>query len=108
MGDHAAAEPGGRTAERRRPGNQPFSANERVREAVHRAIDTDAIRTRIMRGLSTTTALPLAPTTNGYTESLQRPSVYNPERSKSLLAEAVGSEWLCLYPGLPERPLHQR
>jgi peptide/nickel transport system substrate-binding protein len=68
-------------------GINPFR-DERVREAVHRAIDTDAIRTRIMRGLSTTTALPLAPTTNGYTESLQRPSVYNPERSKSLLAEA--------------------
>ncbi|WP_149537832.1 ABC transporter substrate-binding protein [Siccirubricoccus phaeus] len=60
----------------------------RVREAVHRAIDTEAIRRTIMRGLSTTTALPLAPTTNGYTESLQRPSVFDPERAKALLVAA--------------------
>lgn len=60
----------------------------RVREALFRAIDVDAIRAQVMRGLAAATALPLAPTTNGFNAALNERPAFDPERARALLAEA--------------------
>jgi peptide/nickel transport system substrate-binding protein len=67
-------------------GDNPFK-DQRVREAVYRAIDIDLINQRIMRGQGTAAALMVAPGVNGYTDEIER-YAYDPELSKSLLAEA--------------------
>ncbi|HLP66939.1 MAG TPA: ABC transporter substrate-binding protein [Rhizobium sp.] len=61
--------------------------DRRVREAVYRAIDINAIRDKIMRGQATPAALMAAPGVNGYTDEIKRYD-YDPERAKALLSEA--------------------
>ena len=68
-------------------GRNPFK-DIRVRRAFYQAIDIEAIRTRIMRGKATPTALMLAPTTNGFDPALNDRYPYDPEASKRLLGEA--------------------
>ncbi|ODT47724.1 ABC transporter substrate-binding protein [Devosia sp. 63-57] len=67
-------------------GENPFK-DQRVREAVYRAIDIDLINQRIMRGQATAAALMVAPGVNGFTDQIER-YAYDPEKSKALLAEA--------------------
>lgn len=61
--------------------------DRRVREAIYRSIDINAIRDRIMRGQTTPAALMVAPGVNGYTDSIKRYD-YDPAKSKELLKEA--------------------
>ena len=65
----------------------PFK-DARVREAFYRSLDLEAIRARIMRNHSVLTGLPLAPTTNGYAPDLNNRPAYDPQKARSLLAEA--------------------
>lgn len=69
-------------------GRNPFK-DRRVREAVYRLIDVEAIRRVVMRGQAFPTALLVAPVINGYTKELdQRPSLLKPVEAKKLLADA--------------------
>ncbi len=65
----------------------PF-ADVRVREALYRAIDVEAIKKAVMRGLSAPTGTMIAPQVQGWTEKLSQRVPYDPERSKALLKEA--------------------
>jgi len=67
-------------------GKNPFK-DVRVREAFYRAIDIEAIKTRVMRGLSTPSALMIAPQLYALSKDFTRPK-YDPEASKKLLTEA--------------------
>jgi peptide/nickel transport system substrate-binding protein len=59
----------------------------RVRQAISRAIDRDAIRTRVMEGLALPTANLVPPPMFGSVPTLQ-PDRYDPEGAKKLLAAA--------------------
>ena len=68
-------------------GRNPFK-DKRVREAVQDAIDVNALKTQVMRGLSVPTAVMYAPQVDGYPKALD--TVRPPDRAKAkkLLAEA--------------------
>ncbi|MBL8663020.1 MAG: ABC transporter substrate-binding protein [Candidatus Odyssella sp.] len=69
-------------------GKNPFK-DKRVREAIYRSIDVDAIKRTVMRGQSFPTALMVAPGINGYTKELdKRPALLKPEQAKKMLADA--------------------
>ena len=68
-------------------GRNPFK-DKRVRQAFYQAIDIEAIRSRIMRGAATPTALMVAPGIRGFSAELNKRLPYDPETSKRLLAEA--------------------
>ena len=68
-------------------GKNPFK-DVRVRRAFFQAIDIEAIKTRIMRGAATPTALMVAPGIKGFPAELNKRLPYDPEASKKLLAEA--------------------
>ena len=68
-------------------GKNPFK-DRRVREAVLLAIDTQVIRSQVMRGLSVPTAVMFPPQVEGYPKDLDKPVKANAERAKRLLAEA--------------------
>ncbi|OYT98800.1 MAG: ABC transporter substrate-binding protein [Burkholderiales bacterium PBB1] len=68
-------------------GRNPFK-DRRVRQAIYQAIDIETIRTRVMRGAATPTALMLGPGVNGYPADLDRRLSYDPAAAKRLLAEA--------------------
>lgn len=68
-------------------GRNPFK-DRRVRQAVYQAIDMEAIRTRIMRGASTPTALMVAPAVNGFSADLNHRLAYDPAAARALLAQA--------------------
>ncbi|MCW5772299.1 MAG: ABC transporter substrate-binding protein [Rhodospirillaceae bacterium] len=69
-------------------GKNPFK-DKRVREAIYRSIDVQAIKRVVMRGQSYPTALMVAPVINGYQKALdKRPSLLKPEQAKKLLADA--------------------
>ena len=68
-------------------GKNPFS-DVRVREALYRAIDVDAIKKVVMRGSSSPTGTMIAPQVNGWTEALSKRVPYDPEKSKQLLKDA--------------------
>src|SRR5579871_1952081 len=67
-------------------GKNPFK-DIRVREAFYKAIDVDLIKTRVMRGLSTQSALMIAPQLFALSKDFVRPKA-DPEAAKKLLAEA--------------------
>ena len=67
-------------------GKNPFK-DIRVREAFYKAIDVDLIKTRVMRGLSTPSALMIAPQLFALSKDFTRPK-FDPEGAKKLLAEA--------------------
>ncbi len=67
-------------------GKNPFK-DVRVRKAFYRAIDVEAIRSRIMRGLSTPSALMIAPELFPLSKDFTRPKP-DLEEAKALLAEA--------------------
>ncbi len=68
-------------------GRNPFR-DRRVRQAFYQAIDIEAIRTRIMRGAATPTALMVAPGIRGFVPALDKRLPYDPEAAKKLLAQA--------------------
>jgi len=67
-------------------GKNPFK-DVRVREAFYRAIDINLIRDRVMRGLSTPSALLIAPELFVHSKDFTRPA-FDLDRAKKLLAEA--------------------
>jgi peptide/nickel transport system substrate-binding protein len=67
-------------------GKNPFK-DIRVREAFYKAIDIDLIKTRVMRGLSTPSALMIAPQLFKLSGDFTRPK-FDLEGAKKLLAEA--------------------
>jgi peptide/nickel transport system substrate-binding protein len=68
-------------------GKNPFK-DQRVREAFQLAIDTPAIRTQVMRGLSFPTGVMFAPQVDGYDKALDVVKKVDRERAKKLLAES--------------------
>jgi peptide/nickel transport system substrate-binding protein len=68
-------------------GKNPFK-DKRVREAFQLAIDNNAIKTQVMRGLSIPTAVMFAPQVDGYPKELDRVKPADRERARKLLAEA--------------------
>jgi peptide/nickel transport system substrate-binding protein len=67
-------------------GKNPFK-DIRVREAFYKAIDVDLIKTRVMRGLSTPSALMIAPQLFALSKDFTRPK-FDPDGAKKLLTEA--------------------
>jgi peptide/nickel transport system substrate-binding protein len=69
-------------------GKNPFK-DVRVRRALWQAIDTQALKTQVMRGLSVPTAIPLPdPVGSGLPASMEKRPPYDPAASRKLLAEA--------------------
>jgi peptide/nickel transport system substrate-binding protein len=68
-------------------GKNPFK-DKRVREAFQLAIDTQAIKSQVLRGLSIPTAVMFAPQVDGYPKDLDKPVKVDREKAKKLLAEA--------------------
>jgi len=67
-------------------GKNPFK-DVRVREAFYKAIDINLIKTRVMRGLSTPSALMIAPQLFRLSNEFTRPP-FDPDGAKKLLADA--------------------
>ena len=67
-------------------GKNPFK-DIHVREAFYKAIDVELIKTRVMRGLSTPSALMIAPELFPLSKEFTRPK-YDPDGAKKLLTEA--------------------
>ncbi|WP_442775041.1 ABC transporter substrate-binding protein [Sphaerotilus montanus] len=68
-------------------GKNPFK-DVRVRQAFYQAIDIEAIRSRVMRGAATPTALMVAPGIRGFVPEMNKRLPFDPEASKKLLADA--------------------
>jgi peptide/nickel transport system substrate-binding protein len=69
-------------------GRNPFK-DRRVRAALYQAIDIDAIKTQVMRGLATPTAIPFPnPRGEGIPAALDKRPAFDPAASRKLLAEA--------------------
>ncbi len=68
-------------------GRNPF-ADIRVRQAIYQAIDIEAIRTRIMRGLSEPAGIITPPQVNGWTPELDERPPFDPDAARALLADA--------------------
>jgi peptide/nickel transport system substrate-binding protein len=68
-------------------GKNPFK-DKRVREAFLAAIDLNAIKTQVMRGLSVPAAVMYAPQVDGHPKDLDKVKPADRERAKKLLAEA--------------------
>jgi peptide/nickel transport system substrate-binding protein len=67
-------------------GKNPFK-DKRVREAFYKAIDIETIKSRVMRGMATPSALMIAPQLFTHSKDLERPK-HDPEAAKKLLADA--------------------
>src|ERR1700712_1323656 len=67
-------------------GKNPFK-DIRVREAFYKAVDVELIKTRVMRGLSTPSALMVAPQLYALSKDFTRPKL-DPDGAKKLLAQA--------------------
>jgi peptide/nickel transport system substrate-binding protein len=67
-------------------GKNPFK-DVRVREAFYKAIDVDAIKTRVMRGMSTPSVLMIAPNLFALSKDFVRPKA-DPDAAKKLLVAA--------------------
>jgi peptide/nickel transport system substrate-binding protein len=68
-------------------GRNPFK-DRRVRQAFYQAIDIEAIRSRIMRGAATPTALMIGPGVKGFSAALNQRLPFDPDASRQLLAQA--------------------
>ncbi len=67
-------------------GKNPFK-DIRVREAFYKAVDIELIKTRVMRGLSTPSALMIAPQLFSLSKDFARPKL-DPDGAKKLLSDA--------------------
>jgi peptide/nickel transport system substrate-binding protein len=68
-------------------GKNPFK-DKRVREAMQLALDVNAIKSQVMRGLSVPTGIMFAPQVDGYPKDLDKVKAPDRVRAKKLLAEA--------------------
>ncbi len=68
-------------------GKNPF-ADKRVRQALSMAIDREAIKRNIMRGLSIPAGIMVAPGVNGNTPDIDTPTKPDSDGAKKLLADA--------------------
>ena len=68
-------------------GKNPFK-DKRVRQALNMAIDREAIKRTIMRGLSIPAGIMVAPGVNGNSADIDVPAKADPDGAKKLLAEA--------------------
>src|SRR5436190_16686892 len=68
-------------------GKNPFK-DVRVRQAFYHAIDSDAIKTQVMRGLSVPTGSMLSVEVHGFAKETDRRPVFDTKRAKQLLSEA--------------------
>ena len=68
-------------------GDNPFKKKE-VRQALYQAIDIEAIKKKVMRGLSEPAGIITFPGVNGYTKDLDKRLPYNVDAAKKLLADA--------------------
>jgi peptide/nickel transport system substrate-binding protein len=68
-------------------GKNPFK-DVRVRRAFYQAIDTEAIKARVMRGAATPTGLMVAPGIKGFVAEMNKRAPHDPEAAKKLLADA--------------------
>ena len=68
-------------------GKNPF-ADLRVRRAMYPAIDIEAIREKVMRGLSIPAGFVVPPGVNGHTPARDARLPYDPAAAKALLADA--------------------
>ena len=74
-------------------GKNPFK-DKRVREALSLAIDREAIKRAIMRGLSVPAGLMVAPGVNGHSADIDTPVKADADKARKLLAEAGYGEGL--------------
>ena len=68
-------------------GDNPFK-KKAVRQALYQAIDIEAIKKKVMRGLSEPAGIITFPGVNGYTEELDKRLPYDVSAAKKLLADA--------------------
>jgi peptide/nickel transport system substrate-binding protein len=68
-------------------GKNPFK-DKRVRQAFYQAIDEDAIKTRVMRGAASPTALMIGPGVRGFMPDMNKRLPYDVDAAKKLLTEA--------------------
>ena len=68
-------------------GKNPFK-DKRVRQAFYQAIDIETIKSRVMRGAATPTALMIAPAVRGFQADMNKRAPYDVEAAKKLLADA--------------------
>jgi len=68
-------------------GKNPLK-DKRVRQAFYQAIDVEAIRTKVMRGAATPTALMVGPGVNGFQPDLNKRLPYDPDAARKLLSDA--------------------
>lgn len=68
-------------------GKNPFQ-DPKVREAMYKAIDVEAIKAKTMRGLSFPAGIITSPGVHGFTEDLDARLPYDVDAARSLLAEA--------------------
>jgi peptide/nickel transport system substrate-binding protein len=68
-------------------GKNPFK-DKRVREAFQLAIDLNAIKTQVLRGLGIPTAVMFAPQVDGYPKDLDKVKPADRDKAKKLLADA--------------------
>ncbi|MDB3872395.1 ABC transporter substrate-binding protein [Candidatus Pelagibacter sp.] len=68
-------------------GDNPFK-KKKVRQALYQAIDIEAIKKKVMRGLSEPAGIITFPGVTGYTKDLDKRFAYDPEAAKKLLADA--------------------
>lgn len=65
----------------------PFK-DARVREAFRLAIDQEAIRTKVLRGMANVNQAIFTPAVDGYDKAFDGPAKHDPARAKALLKEA--------------------
>ena len=68
-------------------GDNPFKKKE-VRQAFYQAIDIEAIKEKVMRGLSSPAGIITFPGVTGYTKALDERLPYDVAAAKKLLADA--------------------
>jgi peptide/nickel transport system substrate-binding protein len=68
-------------------GKNPFK-DVRVRKAFYQAIDIETIKSRVMRGAATPTALMVGPGVRGFAPDMNKRAPYDPDAAKRLLADA--------------------
>jgi peptide/nickel transport system substrate-binding protein len=89
-------------------GKNPFK-DVRVRRALYQAIDTQALKTQVMRGLSIPTGIPLPdPVGSGLPASMEKRPPYDPAAVEAPPRRGGISVGFRLHHHLPQQPLHQR
>lgn len=68
-------------------GRNPF-ADPRVRQAMLKAIDVNAIRSKVMRGFSAPAGIIAPPAVHGWSKALDTRPAYDPAGAKKLMADA--------------------